>query len=391
MLEKKYYDVIVVGCGPAGSTVSYLLQRQGFKVLAIDKETFPRSKLCGGLLTQKTINLLHRIYGDSLGSLQDKKIIEYTSSFYELRTQQLVIKSGETNIPAVLVDRLVYDNYLLEYAKSVGVEVIEGDRVVSIDNENSYVTTFGGKIFQAPIIIGADGANSIVRKSINGKYLSSNHWRRNLAFGVEVSVAREEVSELIVGPIIYFGLVTWGYAWVFPNKENLVVGVGCLNPKNFDLKVELDKVLALIGYKSKTTYKLRGHPIPYGNFLQKPACKSVLLLGDAAGLVDPLMGEGIYYAHRSAEIAAKCIKKYAGIGDKNILATTYTKALQEGLIPELVAIYRLRSFIFAMNDLFGLSAIKLIVDIMGVRRFSELVHGIRTYRWLRHGGIDENF
>jgi menaquinone-9 beta-reductase len=391
MLRKHNYDVIVVGCGPAGATVSYLLQLQGFKVLAIDKDTFPRLKLCGGLLTYKTINLLHRVYGDTLATLQDKKIIEYTSYFYELRAQQVVLKSGETNLPAVLVDRLIYDNYLLEQAKSVGVEVLEGDRVFSVDSNNSCVTTVGGEILQANIIIGADGANSIVRKSIPAKQFNSKHWEKNLAVGVEVSIPREEVSDLITGPVVYFGLVPWGYGWVFPNKEKLIVGVGCLEPRNNNLKAELDKVLSLIGYKPKSVYKLRGHPIPYGNFLQKPAYRSILLLGDAAGLVDPLMGEGIYYAQRSAEIAAKCVKECTGIGVKNILASRYTKALQESIISELVAINKFRWFIFTMSDLFSPGAIKLIVDIIGVQRFSELVHGVRSYRWLKQGGIDENF
>jgi len=390
-MKNNDFDVIVVGCGPAGATVSYLLRLQGFEVLAIDKDNFPRPKLCGGLLTYKTLNLLHRVYGDTLATLQEKKIIEYMSYSYELRTQQSLLKSGRTKFLSVLVNRLVYDNYLLERAKNVGVKVLEGDRVASVDQANSCVTTVAGKKLQANIIIGADGVNSIVRKAIPKKQFNSKKWRGNLATGIEVSVLREEVSDFISGPVIYFGIVKWGYGWVFPNKESLVVGVGCLNPKNNDLKGALDKILSLLGYKPRKTYKLLGHPIPYGNFLEKPAYKSILLLGDAAGLVDPLMGEGIYYAQRSAEIAAMCIKEFIHIDDKSKLAIKYTRALNSSIIPELVAINKFRWFIFTMNDLFGLKALKLILNVIGPLRFSELVHGVRSYRWLKRGGVDENY
>ena len=391
MMKKNSYDVIVVGCGPAGSTISYLLQTHGFEVLAIDKDVFPRSKLCGGLLTRKTLNLLHRIYGDTLADLQEKKIIEYISYTYELRTQKSLLKSGNTNIPSVLVDRLVYDNYLLERAKQVGVKVLEGDRVFSVDQKDICVTTITGKTFRANLIVGADGANSVVRKAISEKQFNLKDWREKLATGVEVSIPREEATDFITGPVVYFGVVTWGYGWVFPNKSNLLVGVGCLNPRHNDLNVALSKILSLINYKPATPYKLRGHPIPYGNFLKRPSSESLLLIGDAAGLVDPLMGEGIYYAQRSAEIAAACIKETLGSGSKSDLANKYVKVLNASIISELMAIDKFRSFIFTMNDLFGLKSTKLILDVVGEKRFLELVHGIRSYRWEKRGGIDENY
>ncbi len=389
MPKKNDYDVIIVGCGPAGATASYLLQLQGFNVLAIDKETFPRSKLCGGLLTVKTLNLLHRIYGDTLATLQEKKIIEYISYSYELRTLHLLLKAGNTKFPSVIVDRLVYDNYLLERAKRVGVKVLEGDRVLNVDRLNSCIVTASGKTLSANIIIGADGANSIVRKAFPEKQLNTRVWRKNLALGVEVSIPREEVLDFISKPVVYFGVVKWGYGWVFPNQENLVIGVGCLNPKSNDLKGALDKILSLVGYKPETNYKLLGHHIPYGNFLEKPACDSLLLLGDAAGLVDPLMGEGIYYAQRSAEIAAICIKEHLKTETENVIATKYEKALMSSVTLELGAINKFRWLIFTMNDLFGPGSLKLILDIIGVQRFSELVHGVRSYRLQKKGGADE--
>lgn len=389
MVKNQDFDVIVIGGGPAGSTASYLLRLQGLNVLVIDKDVFPRQKLCGGFLTFKTLKLLQRVYGDTLKTLQDKQIINYISYSYELRTEQLLLKSGDIDFPNVFVDRSVYDNYLLDLAKKTGVSVYEGERVLTVDSNSSTVKTVSGKEFKAKIIIGADGANSVVRRVIPNDTFDTENWRANLATGLEVTIPREDVVDKITSPVIYFGVVPWGYGWVFPNKEDLLVGVGCLSPKNSNIKKSLEKILAFIGYKPKTVCKALGHPIPYGNFLTSPAYNSTLLLGDAAGLVDPLMGEGIYYAQRSAEVAAKCVIEAVQNGHYDSLAYEYTQSLRANIISELSAIRRFRSFFFGMMDLFGLKSLNLIIDIVGVKRFSELVHGARSYQWLKKGGVDE--
>lgn len=389
MPEENVFDVIVVGGGPAGSTAAFLLCQQGLNVLIIDKDAFPRTKLCGGLLTYKTLKILKRIYGDTLETLQAKDVVDYITYSYELRTPNSLLQSGVTEFSTILVDRWVYDSYLIERASSAGAKLVYEERILNVDLDARCVTTATGKMFKAKIIIGADGANSVVRRYFPRNVYNLSDWTENLATGLEVTIPRDNATTKITGPVVYFGVVPWGYGWIFPNKENLVVGVGCLSPRNVDLRGSLEVVLSFIA-KEDVLRKPLGHPIPYGNFMKSPAHLSTLLVGDAAGLVDPLMGEGIYYAHRSAEIAAKCIQDALLIGRENELANMYIHALRKSIIPELIAIKRFRWLIFKASELFGSNSLNFITHIVGIQRFSELVHGVRSYQWLKKGGIDEN-
>lgn len=382
MLSKTDFDVIIVGVGPAGSTAAYLLKKQGLDILIIDKEKFPRTKLCGGLLTYKTLKILNKLYGETLQTLKDKGVINYISYSYELKTQSETWNAGYTAIPAVLVDRTVYDNYLLNYSINIGVETLFGDRVVDVDPINKIITTTHGKKLKAKIIIGADGVNSVVRKAIGKPIYDSKKWKRNLATGLEVIIPKTDVNLEVSGPMIYFDIVPWGYGWIFPNNNNLVVGVGCLSPQKLNLSGQLDKMLATLQFSGLKQKKL-GHPIPYGNFLKNPASGNILLIGDAAGFVDPLMGEGIYYAHRSAEIAANSIRYTFEINSEARLAEIYIKSVRKNIISELNAIKKLRWLIFSAMDIFGIKALKFIISIVGIQRFTELIHGIRSFTWKR--------
>jgi geranylgeranyl reductase family protein len=382
MKQTDQFNTIIVGGGPAGATAAYLLGKQGINVLLIDKDEFPRPKLCGGLLTFKTVKLLNRIFGDTIDSLQEKGVINYISYSYELRTRNEILQSGTTDIPAILVDRSVYDAYLLNRAIAAGAQVLSGERVVSLDLDDLKITTETGKIFKSKIVIGADGANSIVRRAIQDSNNAISRWRKNLATGLEVVIPRNSSVHKVSGPIIFLDIVPWGYGWVFPNQHNLVVGVGCLNPRRVNLNNSLNKLLDSIQYGGSALRPL-GHPIPYGNFLKSPIKKSVLLIGDAAGFVDPLMGEGIYYAHRSAEIAAICICDSRQSFLSEELEKKFVKSIRREIIAELSVIKKFRWLIFSSLDFFGTVALKFIIFLVGIRKFTELVHGIRSYTWKR--------
>lgn len=390
MNQITYFDVIVVGGGPAGSTTAYLLSKQGINVLLIDKDEFPRPKLCGGLLTYKTVNILNRIFGDTIESLQRKGIVNYISYSYELRTQREILQSGITDIPVILVDRSVYDNYLLNRAIDASARVVSGERVISLDVDSLTITTETRKVFKSKIVIGADGANSIIRRAILDSNTAIRKWRNDLATGLEVTIPRKNSDHEVSGPIIFLGIVPWGYGWVFPNKNDLVVGVGCLHPRQINIHDSLNKLLNAIQYNDLDIRPL-GHPIPYGNFLKTPAKRSVLLVGDAAGFVDPLMGEGIYYAHRSAEIAAGCISDSDHPFSSEELEKNFVKLIRKEIISELSVIKKFRQLIFSSMDLFGTTALKFIIFLVGIKRFTELVHGIRTYTWKRGRNYGKNY
>ncbi|MHA1488006.1 MAG: FAD-dependent monooxygenase [Promethearchaeota archaeon] len=107
------YDVTIVGGGPGGSTAGYLLKRLGLNVQIIDKDIFPRQKLCGGILTFKTFKLLKRVFGETVESLLDKHIIDYFTNRFEINYKvKRVMSSNISQFPFYFVDRLVYDNFL---------------------------------------------------------------------------------------------------------------------------------------------------------------------------------------------------------------------------------------------------------------------------------------
>ncbi|MDZ7730872.1 MAG: hypothetical protein U5K37_08180 [Natrialbaceae archaeon] len=92
-------------------------------------------------------------------------------------------------------------------------------------------------------------------------------------------------------PLIHFGVLEWGYGWVFPNSDRYVVGVGGLNHENEQFRSLLEAYLEQLGFEPAK--HVAGHPIPFGNYIDDPSAGCVLLVGDAAGMADPITGEGV--------------------------------------------------------------------------------------------------
>lgn len=377
--DKSDYDVVIVGGGPGGSTTAYLLSKFGFHVLVIDKENFPRPKLCGGLLTYKTFRLLNRVFGETESSLTDKHILNFRADHYEVFYKDKPMVNKHSEIPFLFVDRKIYDSFLLDKAREAGAEIIEGEKVQAADLSTMEVVTSTGKRFSSRFIVGADGVNSVIRKELfSAGRVDAHDWKRNLATGLEVFVNRDETTKAIDHPMVFFGFVRWGYSWVFPNKDVLVVGSGGLNTTNrSDFLKSFHDFLSSLNLNEGRVSRIAGHPVPYGNFLQRPVSESFLLVGDAAGFADPVTGEGIFYAQRSAELAAWAIRECAH-NNRN-LETSYLHLLHRHIYPELVYAKKARLPIFTFLERFGYYPIKMLLDIMD-KQAIELVHGLRTYK-----------
>jgi geranylgeranyl reductase family protein len=375
------YDVIIVGGGPAGATAGYVLSDFGLRVLIIDKSKFPRDKPCGGLLSYKTIKFVDRIFNEQ-DSLRKNNIINFESNHYEVFHKDKLIVRGISDIHFYMVERQIYDTFLLRKAQESGAEVIEGDMVKVVDLSKSEVTTATGKIFKANFIIGADGANSIVRKNFPKERFDKEKWQHDLAMAFEVYVDRVEMKKEINCPILLFDQITWGYSWIFPNKNKLVVGLFGLNRTN--KKAFLKSFHNFLSYlkldkSSIKKLKIKEHPVPYGNFMLNPIFKNTLLVGDAAGFVDPLFGEGIYYAQKSAEHASHAI--YKTISKCVNLETTYLQALQKPIYQELIYSKKIRGLLFNYITPHYYPT-KIMMNLLK-RQIIELVQGIRSYKWLR--------
>jgi geranylgeranyl reductase family protein len=378
------YDVIIAGAGPAGSTAGYILGKSGLRVLLVDKSTFPRNKVCGGLITHKTTRLLERVFGLTVTSLGEKGILDYESGSYEVRTRNSVIVRGMYRIPFRFIDRYRYDHFLLSEAREAGAEVVEGDRIASIDVLRSEVTTASGRRFASRAIIGADGVNSRIRRSFPSDLFGRENWSGNLASAHEIVIKRHDLGLRVDQPVLYYDYIDFGYAWIFPNRENLIFGMCGLKRKNAKSIVSaFREFLSASGVNPDQDHKISSYVLPYGNFLPEPVFRNILLAGDAAGLADPLLGEGIFYAQRSAELAARAItRSLEKDGFHAALKNNYQGLLREHIFPELIYAGKMRDTLFKLLRKFRWLPLKVLMNVCGDMPV-ETIHGLRSYRWMR--------
>lgn len=302
---KKKYDVIVAGGSCAGSAAAFTLARAGRSVLIIDKAVFPRAKLCGGMIPLKTISLLNEIFGnpESIARLIDSQCSSFAIHHAELGK---VCRFSRPDRSLYFINRERFDHYLLKQAEAAGCETACGRKVIKA-GDGGVVTDLGQEI-SSSYVIGADGANSAVRAS-----LYPNQKKRDYAFALEADVEYEKLKcfDRDEGrhPMIFFGYMNAGYGWVFPKIGFATVGLGGLVRAN---RTSIKRLFSLfLGSLLKTGASLPdrigGFPVPFHNLAGKPGKGAVLLAGDAAGFVEPLTGEGIYYAILSGTLAAQAI------------------------------------------------------------------------------------
>ncbi|CAB1056719.1 Geranylgeranyl diphosphate reductase (EC [Olavius sp. associated proteobacterium Delta 1] len=382
------FDVIVIGAGPAGSTAAYLLALTGFKVLIIDKSTFPRDKLCGGLLTLKSIKLLEGIFSTSVDYLKARRVITYQSFSYKVGNSTGASVKGRLDNPFHFVNRKTYDHYWLKKAQGAGVEFKAGEKVVCLELSRKQVTTQSGRQFVGNFIFGADGALSWTRRFLSAKGVIKPDRKSELATTLEVLIPNRQVTGLQDYPTIYFGHTPWGYAWSFPGDQHQILGIAGLNRQaGRFINDDFTTFLKSLHISRQDIPRPKSHALPYGNYLTRPGYNNVLLLGDASGLADPLLGEGIYYAHKSAYLAAKAVMN--SYSEPQDALTKYRRYLMRDIIAELKYIRLARQIIFSLP---GNWTYKLLSSLLKTipRLCEETIQGQRSYRWFRPINIENN-
>jgi geranylgeranyl reductase family protein len=374
----KIFDTIVCGGSLAGSAAAATLARQGRSVLVLDKAEFPRVKLCGGLLTWKTMRLLDLLFGETPETLREHGIVKYVSDRYTIRSFTSTLAEGTVSYPFHLTDRAELDNRLLYHVRRAGAHVREGEEVVRCDPETGEVFLKDGQVVRGRYIIGADGAHSTVRASFPEVNLRA--MRRSTAATIEVRIPAADFPEPVDRPILYIGFLEAGYGWVFPNGDHLLVGICGLRRKDTHFAKLFRAYLDVLGVDPAVLTHQRGHPLPYGSFLHDPVHANALLAGDAGGYVEPLLGEGIFYA--------LCTGMYAGRAVADALQTDtdpgpeYLRRLHHTILPELNGSNTLRWVLFRAMKLFGNRAISRFVNL-GAGPLGDMVHGKRSYHWLK--------
>jgi geranylgeranyl reductase family protein len=358
-------DILIIGGGPAGSTAAYLLASRGHAVVLVDRKHFPRPKLCAGLLTWKSMEFLRTVFHLSPGELAARGVITHQTPNYRIFFKTSQIARGHLDYPFHFVERRNYDHFWFRAAANAGARTITGQAVRQIDPVAGGATLANGIRIQAQTIIGADGAASQTRRSILTNQHAARHWKNQLAMTDEHTP--QDFAAL------YFGFVPWGYAWSFPARDGCIVGIANLWRKgDQSTRMAFDRFMAVTGFGKRCTHTLGSHPLPMGNYLDPPGRGRVILVGDACGLADPLLGEGIYYAHRSAQIAAQSIIR-CGAGSED-LVRSYRQALTGQLLRELGWIKAYRNILHAGGSRRRYRGLGLLLRVLP-KRLEAAVHG----------------
>lgn len=316
---KEHHTVVVAGAGPAGSAAAYTLARRGIDVCLVDKAVFPRDKLCGGLLTHRSRKLFAKIFGADWSG-----VFEYQTQGAKIFSRHALINRIEHHDGLFFTRRIVFDAHLLGLAQSAGATSRLGDGIAAIDIASRACRLRSGTEIAYDYLIGADGVNSVVAKTLFGTSFDPGR----VGFALETEVDRWAVGRDDAVPEVHFGIVRWGYGWVFPKRDTITVGIGGWHARNPRMKETFNGFLRDL-FGDIPPGRIRGHHIPFGDYRRKPGAGNILLAGDAAGLVEPITGEGIAFAMQSGHLAACSIADRLGTEGNTRVLEIYTDRFAE--------------------------------------------------------------
>jgi len=295
------YDVIIAGGGPAGSIAAERAARSGLDVLMLEKAVYPRHKTCGGGVTQKAL--------DIIGGL-DKGLIERETFGARIFLPDYRNFAGmlETRV-AVMTRRANLDHWLANRAGDRGAVVHDGEAVKDVlFTEDCVEVVTSENRYRSRMIIGSDGVNSTVARRSGIR----TRWGADIGTCLEAEVELGEtgVDECVGDRLVEFYFIgDRGYGWIFPKRDHISIGIGEFAPRVSDLKGSFSRFVRDVSIRKNIDIEgringINSYRIPAGGFDRRIHGDRVLLTGDAAGFVDPFLGEGIYYALKSGEIAA---------------------------------------------------------------------------------------
>ena len=366
-------DLVIVGAGPAGAWTACRLARAGARVTIVDP-SHPREKPCGGGVTGRALSV---VAGAIDGTLP--RVVIRSARVRDPSARSAIVSLADHNRPGdvslVVASRREFDAALLAAAVRAGAKHVAA-RVAELGRRGSrhVLTLSTGDRIEAGWLIGADGANSLVRRRLLAPF-RRNQLSIATGFYAEGVTSDEIVLEIVGDPP--------GYLWSFPRPDHIAIGIGAQadagatanalrsRAKRWIEDARLAPGARLVPYS---------WPIPTldaGDFESLVVGgPDWLLVGDAAGLVDPITREGIFFALQSAEHAADAL-----VGGANASAA-YARRLGEEIIPELAKAATLKAGFFQPR--FTALLLKALLESAGIRDvFADLVAGRQPYRTLR--------
>ncbi|MEM6645009.1 MAG: NAD(P)/FAD-dependent oxidoreductase [Bacteroidota bacterium] len=343
------YDVLIAGAGPAGTTAGTLLAREGRRVLIADKATFPRDKTCGDAISGKSVDALKAL--GLIDQMQDGPTIDswgilFSSAAGDEVAIPFTKDYSKPVPPGYLATRVDFDNLLLETAVESGCTVWQNTAVTGLVRNGEAVTGMTVKrdgevhTLNAPLVLGADGAYSVVARELGMTQLDEDHYYAS------VRGYYEGVTGFLDHHFIELHFVEEaapGYFWIFPmpdGKANvgLVVLSRTVKQKGLKLKRLLADMIAHPRFAARFANARplgtpKGWGLPLASKPKPMAGDGWMLLGDAASLIDPFTGEGIGNAMVSGMHAAQWAGKALDTGDAS-------KALLSGYEADVLAVLK---------------------------------------------------
>jgi geranylgeranyl reductase family protein len=376
-------DVAVVGAGPAGAVCALDLARAGLSVALLDRAAPPRYKTCGGGIVGRAIESL---------DLDISACFERSLNRVEVRLadSDAVFAVERSPAPIVMTMRATFDALLIDAARAAGATLLAPWSLRSLRRvgDRYEVRTDRGDV-NAAWVIGADGAGGRVARAAG--------WRSPMqgipAIESEIRVSDQVFARFAGAARFDFGVPADGYGWVFPKAEHL--SVGCLTTgrrsrgngsESGDLKRHFEAYLGRLGLDRPIAREDHGFVIPTRPRAPSAARDRVLLVGDAAGLADPLTCEGISNAIRSGRIAARAVIETRAAPDRT--AERYQELLGAEILGELRWARRLAPLLYGAPGLralvfrrVGPSLCEAFTDIFSGRRtYSEVMRRPASYR-----------